>query len=461
MTQPGLQRHLGLTSAILLVVGSVIGSGIFMKPLVISQALPDATWILGAWAVLGFVCLCGALAYGELGAMFPQAGGQYAFLREAYGPFVAFLYGWCLLLVINTGTLAALCVAFSENLDRIVPMQAGARFAVAASMVLLLAAVNHVGVRWGTWLQNVSTIAKLAALMAIVVLGFAFSAEPAEPGAATIPDYPLPDLTAGLVAAAVALFWAYEGWHQLAFSAAEMKRPERDLPRALILGIAALVGVYMLVNVAYLNVVPLDEMRQLEEDRDVPTLTADRILGGDAGAWLAALICLSVFGAANPNLLSTPRAFYAMAQDGQVPKALMRLHPKWHTPYVAIWAQALWTIALVFVLESFTDITEFVVFAALIFYALVVAGVYVLRVRDPHRPRPFRCWGYPVTPLLFLGVVLFVDYRLLTGSPEDRTNALYGLSIIAVGVVVYFIRGKPPKALEDTAHIGADGDPPQ
>ena len=438
MSQPPLQRHLGLWSAVLLVVGSVIGSGIFMKPLDISRSLPDETWIFGAWAALGVICLFGALAYGELGAMFPQAGGQYAFLRETYGPFVAFLYGWCLLLVINTGTLAALCVVFAQNLERIVPMGDGTRFAAAASMVLALAAVNHFGVRWGTLLQNASTIAKLLALGVIVVGGLTFVSAGSAPSA-PLPEYPMPDLISGIVAAAVALFWAYEGWHQLAFSAAEMKNPEKDLWRGLAIGIFVLVAVYVLINIAYLNVVPLDEMRHLQVDRDVPTLTVERVFGGAAGAWLAALICLSVFGAANPNLLSTPRAFYAMAQDGQVPGALMRVHPRWKTPHIAIWVQALWTIVLVWVLETFKDITEFVVFAALIFYALVVAGVYILRFRLPDRDRPYRCWGYPVTPALFIATVLFVDLRLLT-EPDDRENALYGLAVIGLGAFVYMFR---------------------
>lgn len=440
MSQPSLQRHLGLWSAVLLVVGSVIGSGIFMKPLDISRSLPDEGWIFGGWAVLGVICLFGALAYGELGAMFPQAGGQYAFLREAYGPFIAFLYGWCLLLVINTGTLAALCVVFSENVDRIQPMGEGGKFAVAASMVLALAAVNHYGVRWGTLLQNTSTVAKLLALGAIVVGGIAVAGGGGDaPPDAVREPYPLPDLVTGLVAAAVALFWAYEGWHQLAFSAAEMKNPEKDLWRGLAIGILVLVAVYILVNVAYLNVIPLEDMRHLEADRDVPTLSVDRIFGDGAGAWLAALICLSVFGAANPNMLSTPRAFYAMAQDRQVPAVLMRIHPKWRTPHVAIWVQAAWAIVLVWVLGTFRDITEFVVFAALIFYALVVAGVYVLRVRMPDRERPYRCWGYPVTPALFIATVLFVDVRLLM-QPEDQANALRGLAIVAAGAIVYWVR---------------------
>ncbi len=438
MQRASLQRHLGLGSAVLLVVGSVIGSGIFMKPLDISRSLPDETWILGAWAVLGVICLFGALAYGELGAMFPQAGGQYAFLREAYGPFVAFLYGWCLLLVINTGTLAALCVAFSENLDRIVPMGSAGEFVAAAGMLLVLSVVNHCGVRWGALLQNLSTVAKLLALAAIVIGGLLVSGGDAPVNAGPSPAVEA-DLVAGLVAAAVALFWAYEGWHQLAFSAAEMKRPERDLWRALVIGIVVLIVVYVLVNRTYMAVIPLEEMRGLAQDREVPTLAVDRIFGGNAGAWLAGLICLSVFGAANPNLLSTPRAFYAMAQDGQLPSVLMRVHPRWKTPVVAIWVQAAWSLFLVWVLGSFADITEFVVFAALIFYGLVVFGVYVLRFKMKDRARPYRCWGYPVTPAIFIAVVVFVDAHLLL-DPDERQNALYGLGILAAGAVAYVLR---------------------
>jgi APA family basic amino acid/polyamine antiporter len=427
---------MGLGSAVLLVVGSVIGSGIFLKPRDIARFLPDETWILGAWAVLGFVCLCGAFAYGELGGMFPEAGGQYAFLRETYGRFVAFLYGWCLLLVINTGTMAALGVAFAQNLGKVVPLNQMGAIAVAAAMILVLAVTNHVGVRWGAMLQNLSTLAKLLALCAIVVGGVVAGTlggvDQAVPAASPLP----PSLIVGLVGAAVALFWAYEGWHQLAFSAAEMKNPQRDVPRGLMLGIGLLTVTYVAVNAVYLHVVPLEEMRGLAVEADVPQLTLTRIFGGWAGSLGALLICLSVFGAANPNLLSTPRAFMAMAQDGLVPAPLMRIHPRFRTPHVAIWVQAVWAVILVVVLERFEDITAFVVFAALLFYALVVFGVYILRHRRPDADRPYRCFGYPVTPALFIAVVLFVEVRLLM-QEEERDNAVRGLAILAAGAVVY------------------------
>jgi len=435
MTSPTLMRHMGTGSAVLLVIGSVIGSGIFMKPLAISQALPSVGWIYGGWALLGVVCLFGAFAYAELGAMFPRAGGQYTFLREAWGPFVAFLYGWCLLTAINTGTLAALAVAFADNLAKVVSISESGQVMVGMGMIVVLAAVNHCGVRWGTRLQNVSTVAKLAALAAIVGVAFLGRGEPGASPAVTEPYNP-PDLLAGLVTAAVALFWAYEGWHQLAFSAAEMKDPKRSLPRGLLIGLAVLIVTYVAVNAAYLHLVPLDEMRLLQDDADVPETAIVRILGGTGGVVLALLICLSVFGAANPNMLSTPRAFMEMAKDGAVPPILMRVHPKWRTPYVAIWIQAVWAILLILYLKRFSDITDFVVFAALIFYGLVVLGVYVLRFRRPDHERPHRCWGYPLTPAIFVAVVVFVDVHQLF-DPGHQKNALTGLAILVVGALVY------------------------
>ncbi|MAG58743.1 MAG: hypothetical protein CMJ83_20835, partial [Planctomycetes bacterium] len=362
-----------------------------------------------------------------------------------------FLYGWCLLLVINTGTLAALAVVFSSNLAKIVPMQTEPVWAtswgvsltvqdlIGISMIVSLAVVNHFGVRWGALFQNVSTTAKLLALGAIVVGGFfAFDADvEAPPTDAVAP--PMPDLVSGMVIAAVALFWAYEGWHQLAFSAAEMKDPKRDIGRGLIIGIVVLVVTYLAVNAVYLHVIPLEEMRRYGGDADVPHAAMVRIFGGAAGSWFAALICLSVYGASNPNMLSAPRAFYAMAKDGAVPEVLTRVHSRWRTPHVAIWVQTAWAVLLLFLLKTFENLTEFVVFAALIFYALVVAGVFALRRRKPDLDRPFRCPGYPVTPLLFIAVVLFVDIRLLM-QEDDRDNALKGLVIIGAVVLAWPVK---------------------
>jgi APA family basic amino acid/polyamine antiporter len=437
MTAEHLARRLGLTSAVMITVGSVIGSGIFLKPLDIAHALPSAAWVYGCWIALGVVCLFGAFAYAELGAMLPEAGGAYAFLREGWGRLPAFLYGWCLLLVINTGTLAGLAVAFANTLHTVTPIPDHVQWVVAGAMIWLLAAVNHFGVGWGAVLQNVSTLAKLLALGAIVAGGFLFGG-PAEVEVVAHTTA-TPDLVTGLVAAAVAIFWAYEGWYQLPFNAAELKNPARDLPRGLIYGIVILVLTYLAVNAAYLRVVPLDEMRTLSPNVAVPKTAVARIFGSDVGDLLALLICLSVFGAANPNLLSSPRAFLAMAQDGLMPRAFTRVHPRWRTPTVSIWFQALWATVLIVVLKTFRDITDYVVFASLIFYGLTVAAVFTLRRRRPDLPRPYRCLGYPLTPLVFIAVVAFVDVRTLL-TPQTRANALIGLGILAAGLPVYFWR---------------------
>lgn len=441
MEQPELRRTLGLTSAITVIVGGVIGSGIFMKPLDISRSLPNEIWIFGTWAALGLICLFGAFAYAELGAMLPEAGGQYAFLREGWGRFTAFLYGWCLFLVINTGTLAALAVAFAESLATAFGFGSGADIPVAVAMILGLALVNHFGVKHGAAFQNVSTFAKLAALAAIVLSAFFRSpaaASGAPVAAAGAAAFELPSLVTGLVAASVAIFWAYEGWYQLPFNAAELKSPERDLPRGLVWGVLILIVTYIAANMAYLHVIPLDEMRGFSSAVDVPRTAVERIFGSAAGVALALLIGLSVLGAANPSLLSTPRAFYAMAKDGLLAAPLARVHARWQTPTIAIWSQAIWAIALVVVLKNFKDITEYVIFAALIFYGLTVASVYVLRRRRPDAPRPYRCWGYPVTPAIFILVVLFVDVQTLM-DPAMRMNALFGLGILAAGAVAYFV----------------------
>ena len=235
---------------------------------------------------------------------------------------------------------------------------------------------------------------------------------PPRPAASCAP----PSLLAGLIVASVAIFWAYEGWYSLPFNAAELKRPERDLPRGLILGMFILVVTYTAVNAAYLHVVPLDEMRAMSSEPEVPKTVIGRAFGVGAGDWLAILICMSTLGAANPNLLSSPRCFYAMARDGMAFPALMRVHAVYGTPTVAIWAQALWSVALVIVLKTFRDITEYVVFASLIFYGLAVGAIYLLRRRRPEAPRPYRCFGYPLTPALFIARGR-VRRRLHAGRP--------------------------------------------
>ncbi len=459
--EPQLRRSMGVVGATMVVVGGVIGSGIFLKPLGIARSLPSEGWIHGCWIGLGVVCLLGALCYAELGAMLPEAGGQYAFLRESFGRLPAFLYGWCLFLVINTGTIAALAVAFAKSLASVVPMTGAAYWSVAVGMIVLLAAVNHAGVGVGAGLQVAATVAKIAMLAAIVIGGIAvvLGTEGASHGsggaamgaavgeaAATASMAQAPGFASGLAAVGVAIFWAYEGWYQLPFSAAEMKRPEKTLPRGLLLGIGLLVALYVTVNATYLALIPRQEMVGLVEEIDVPTTTMARIFGATGARLLPLMICLSVFGAANPNFLSTPRAFYAMARDGLVFPPLMAVDRRFRTPHVAIWAQAAWAVLLVVVLKTFRDITDYVVFASLLFYGLTAAGVVVLRRRRPDAPRPFRCPLVPLVPALFIAVVLAVDVLTLADA-ANRRNALIGLAILAAGVPVYALaRRWSPKA---------------
>lgn len=450
-----LERRLGLTSAVSITVGAVIGSGIFLKPLKVAQALPSEWAIYAMWVGLGVVCLFGAFAYAELGALFPEAGGQYAFLREGWGRLVSFLYGWTFFWVINAGTVAALSLAFAENLlpyfgVDIAPIVAedGSKRAppalllAACAMIVVLALVNHFGVLVGAIVQNVTTVAKVGALGLLVVGGFfAGGGTAAEAGILEVaPGNATGWSTEHLVIAFMGIFWAYEGWYQMPFNAAELKRPERNLPLGLLYGMVILIVTYLFVNWTYLRVVPYEEMRALPGDTastHVATLTVQRVFSPEFGGYLTLLMAISIFGAANPNMLSSPRAFYAMGRDGLVPHALTRVSPRWKTPVVAIWVQAVVGVALVLYLQGFHDVTEFVVFAAFLFYALTVAAVYRLRKLRPDAARPYRCTGYPLTPALFIVVALAFIAAVLQESSTSRENALIGLAIVGSGVPYY------------------------
>lgn len=446
------QRRLGLASAISITVGAVIGSGIFLKPLIVSQSLPSPTWIFALWALLGLVCLCGALAYAELGALFPQAGGQYVFLREAWGPQVAFLYGWVFFWAINSGTLAALATAFA---DYALPLfashmpnsasEATLTTATASAMILFLALVNHYGVKFGALLQNVSTLAKLGSLGLILAGGLWVEGSVAD----TMPwqsNNPPNVSTGGWLTAFIGIFWAYEGWYQLPFNAAELKHPKRMLPLGLIAGMAILILAYVGMNAIYLRMVPFDEMRGLPAGagQQVPYLTVARIFSTPVADYLSLLVAISILGAANPNLLCSTRAFYAMGEDGLAPKSLQQIHPRHGTPSVAIWTQAAWAVVLVVYLQNFHDITAFVVFESFLFYGLTVAAVYRLRHTRPELPRPYLCGGYPYTPALFILASLGFATTLLLDD-KGRHQALVGLAILVTGIPYYLwqqARGK-------------------
>jgi APA family basic amino acid/polyamine antiporter len=350
----------------------------------------------------------------------------------------------------------ALALAFAENLlplfgvDVVAEKQdPGILLAVASGMILVLAVVNHFGVGLGALIQNLSTFAKLASLGAIILGGvFAAGLDAPAVAAARAASSATTLTVTGLVSAFMAIFWAYEGWYQLPFNAAELKRPERDLPYGLVGGMLILIAVYLLVNVIYLRAVPFAEMQAMSPDTpptQVAALTVERVLSPSLSGYLTLLIAISIFGAANPNLLSSPRAFYAMAQDGLMPRALTKVHPKWGTPVASIWVQAACGILIVVALQGFHDVTDFVVFAAFLFYAMTVAAVYRLRIVKPDAPRPYRCWGYPFTPFLFIAVSIAFVVAVLQDE-GNRSNALKGLAIIAAGAVAYGFVRRPAAA---------------
>ena len=432
-------------------VGAVIGSGIFLKPLQVAQSLPSEGFIYLLWIGLGLVCLCGAFAYAELGAMFPEAGGQYAFLREAWGRLPAFLYGWTFFWIINAGTIAALAIAFADYFLPMFGIDMAAekehphfKLLVASSMILLLALVNHFGVVLGALLQNITTIAKIGSLGLLVLGGVFLAGGGGGGGEAKVFT---PDASAattltisGLVTAFLGIFWAYEGWYQLPFNAAELKDPQRSLPRGLILGMLILIVTYTAVNAMYLHKVPFMEMRSIPKglDQRVPFLTVERVFSTGIANYLTLFVAISVFGSANPNFLSSPRAFYAMGKDRLVPAFLTRISPRWGTPVAAIWAQAACAVLIISVLQGFHDVTAFVVFAGFLFYGLTVAAVYRLRQLRPLQKRPYRCTGYPFTPALFILVAVGFVVALLT-DPAEQKNALWGVSILASGVPAYWL----------------------
>ncbi len=453
-TNPGhLQRRLGLTSAVSITAGAVIGSGIFLKPLVIAQSLPSVTWIFALWLALGLVCLCGAFAYAELGAMYPSAGGQYVFLREAWGEETAFLYGWVFFWGINSGTMAALAAAFAEYLLPLFHLDTtqGQTFErlpslIASLMILLLALVNHFGVLLGAIVQNLSSFAKVGALSLIVIGGLVVSSQ-GQSDALQVSTSQSDWNIAGVLTAFIGIFWAYEGWYQLPFNSAELKRPERNLPMGLIGGMLIVIAIYTAINAIYLQWVPFQEMRALPAgaNQQVPYLTVARIFSPQLADYLTLLVAISILGAANPNLLSSTRAFYAMAEDNLVPKALNWVHPKYGTPTVAIWTQAIWAVIIVLYVQKFHDITAFVVFDSFVFYGLTVAAVYRLRFTRPNQARPYRCGGYPITPALFILVSIgFIATLLL--NPTEQRHALIGLAILAAGIPYYYWHKRLRKA---------------
>jgi APA family basic amino acid/polyamine antiporter len=416
------------------VIGTMIGSGIFINPANVAREVGTPGIMLLVWVVGGALSFFGALAIGELAAAYPQAGGIYVYLREAYGSGIAFLFGWTAFLVVESGTIATLAVGFSTKylpyFVTISPLQAKV---VSVSLIAILAAVNVLGVKKGAFLMNVLTSVKFVGLIGVCVFVFIFaSGSTANFVHGSVAESAQGGLLGNFGVALVAALWAYKGWETSTYSAGELRRPERLLPLGLFIGTVCVIVLYILANLAYLYVFPI--ARMAASNRIAADVMEAAV--GSIGASIIALIILSsMTGTANGHLLTSPRVFYAMAKDGLFFKGVARVHPTYLTPYVSIIVLATWA-ALLSLSGTFEQLFSFVIFGFWIFMGLTVLGVMILRRKRPELPRPYKTWGYPVTPILFILSSVFLTVNSLVHA---FWNSFIGLALIALGIPVYYV----------------------
>lgn len=418
-----LERRLGLTTAVCLVAGSVIGSGVFLVASDIAAAVPSPWAGLSVWLVAGVLSLLGGLTFAELGAMFPGAGGQYVFLREAFGPLPAYLYGWSSFWVIQAGSIAAVAIAFAQYLSSFVGLDPTGVKLAASAVIALLTVLNMLGVEKGAAVLDAVTGAKALALVAIGAAGFLVPAQAAAPApwSFSAPAYGV---------ALIAAFWAYDGWNNVTFVAGEIKEPQRNVPLALALGLTGVTLLYLFANLTYLRLLPLEAVAASK----FVGADAARVFGGEGAARLmSAVVLMSTFGCVNGMVLAGPRVTYAMAEDGRLPERLAFVHPRWKVPTNALLAQGVWSVLLVWS-GRYDQLFTYVVCAAFLFYGLTAAGVLVLRRRRPDLERPYKVPLYPVLPAAY---VLFCAAFVANSFREKPVEALAGAGLVLLGVPAY------------------------
>ena len=433
-----LPRRLGLWSAVAVLVGSTIGSGIFRSPAGIADKLPGPFPLLVIWVAGGLFALCGALTLAEVAGAFPQTGGVYVYIREAWGRLAGFLFGWSELVLIRAAALGAISTTFAEYMLRvsgrdpgIAPYDSAVHY-VAAVAILLTATFNYVGLRWGSLVQNITTLAKVGALLLIIVLAFALGLP--ETGGHYTPAMPAGSFSLmpfGL--ALVSVLWVYDGWADVSFVGGEVKDPERNLPRVLIFGTLIIISLYLLANLAYLAVLPVEEIRR---SKLVAADVAERVVGLPGVAFVSVAVMVSTFGTLNGSMMTGARVLFATAADGLLFKPIARVHPRFRTPSIAIILEALLGVAFVLV-GTFEQLADAFVTAIVPFYALAVASVFVFRRRPDYAP-PFRVPGYPVVPAIFIAATLLLLGNALI-DPTSRNPTLAVLVIILIGIPVFYV----------------------
>jgi APA family basic amino acid/polyamine antiporter len=431
-TPEDLRRTLGFTDLVMITLGAVIGSGIFLVPGVVLRETQGRVGLaLSVWFIAGVLSLLGAFTYAELGAMNPDAGGLYTYIRDAFGPLPAFLYGWASFFVISSGSVAALAVAFSSYLGQITPLSPVGAKAVSLLVIVIIAVVNVAGTRRSATMQNLTTGAKVLGLLLLSVLMIALGHGAQHATAVLQPVSPF-SLLPGIGVAMIGVLWAYEGWQYVTFSAGETRDPQRVFPRAIVVATSALIVLYLLANLGYLAA--LGPVAASHSDH----IAADAIravLGPTSGSLLSALVLVSIFSAANGLMLTTPRMYFAMARDGVFFQRLANIHPRFGTPAFAVIALAVWSAVLA-MSGTFEQLLTYVVFAGWIFYGLGAMAVFVYRRWQPDAIRPFRTPGYPVTPLLFVASAAALVLSTLVAQP---VRGAVGLAAVLIGTPAFFL----------------------
>ncbi|MBC8144476.1 MAG: amino acid permease [bacterium] len=493
----GLLPALGLFTTTMLIVGAMIGSGIFRKPGTMAADLIDhgvgmPELLIGVWILAGLITLFGALTNAEIASMIPETGGQYVYFNRMYGPFAAYLYGWAVFIVIQTGSIAGIAYIFAEYCGHYVslpqlsesvsaisftlPIGTFRPFAdfgmksIAAGLIITLTIVNYLGVRFGGAVQNFFTLSKVAAIVTLVVLTFVAP----EVGSATNfvadsrahgPSAGALALALGIAAALQGAFWAYDGWNSITYIAGEVRRPRTTIPRALVSGLAIVIAIYVLTNLAYIYVLPIDAMAG---SKLVASDVADRIVAG-GGALIAAAVMVSTFGTVNGTILASARVYFSMARHNVFPRFLGHAHPRFHTPGSSLIVQCVWSVVLLFS-GTFDSLTDTLIFVSWIFYAAGAYGLFVLRRRYPNAERPYRVPGYPWVPAIFIvfavvflcltvynDVAKFIAARA-TGEPAV-INSAFGLTLVAIGIpLYYYFRRAAKRNPNDESGLAGDGD---
>ncbi|MGC8654671.1 MAG: APC family permease, partial [Candidatus Kryptoniota bacterium] len=442
--RPTLAERLGLGTAIAVVIGSIIGSGIFLVPQKIALTLNDAGFVILVWVFGGLLSLAGALTNAEIAGMIPAAGGQYVYFREIYGSFTAFLYGWTTFIVYQTGSIAAIAVAFAKyfgfffpslnnlqiNFGFFILPEAGIKL-VAIGAILFVTMVNYFGVQFGGFVQRLFTILKVTAIAGIVISCFVFG-QPAQhafsPFFSTGRNL---SIIGAFGVALVSVLWAFDGWNSVTYLAGEVKNAAKNIPIALVTGTLAVLVIYVATNLAYMYVMPITK---IASSRLVAADAVSQFSGKEGGALIAIAVMLSTFGTVNATTMTTARVYFAMAKDRLFFNGIDRVHPKFRTPYISLIVQGLWASILTLT-GTYDQLFTYVIFASWLFYALGAFGIFILRKKRPDAYRPYKAPGYPLVPALFVLVAVWFVYNTIVTDPRD---SLIGLGLVLLGLPAYF-----------------------